>query len=93
MKLIGSSGADEDPQYSPDGRRIAFSSTRSGASEIWMCSDEGLNCVQLTHLNSPLAGSPSWSPDGSKIVFDANVHHNTDVYVVNSDGTARCAPA
>jgi Tol biopolymer transport system component len=46
--LIFSTRDDLEPQFSPDGRRIAFVSTRSGNSEIWVCNSDGSNAVQLT---------------------------------------------
>lgn len=88
VRLIASSRDDEDPQYSPDDGTIAFSSSRSGPSEIWACSSSGANCRQLTHTGSSLCGSPSWSPDGRQIAFDAYLQGNTDIYAVPKEGGA-----
>ena len=66
--LIGSSQVDESPQVSPDGRRIAFSSMRSGHQEIWVCDGNGSACGSVARtLNG---GTPRWSPDSQSIVFD-----------------------
>ena len=90
-RLIASSRDDEDPRYSPDGETIAFSSTRSGPSEIWTCSSSGTSCRQITHTGSSLSGSPSWSPDGRQIAFDSYLQGNTNIYVVSKEGsTVRC---
>src|SRR5271170_7424887 len=47
-KLIVSSAGQEAPSISPDGRRIAFESDRSGNLEIWVCDSDGSNALQLT---------------------------------------------
>jgi serine/threonine protein kinase len=86
--LIGSgSGRDhEDPQYSPDGRRIAFESNRSGSQEIWRCDADGSNCMQLTSYGGPMLGTARWSPDSQSIAFDCRVTGQPAVYVVAADG-------
>jgi Tol biopolymer transport system component/DNA-binding winged helix-turn-helix (wHTH) protein len=85
-KLIGSTKVDESPQYSPDGRKIVFSSSRSGAYEIWGADADGSKQVQLT-FSSIASGSPTWSPDGKWIVYDGldNVGRY-NVFVVSPDG-------
>jgi Tol biopolymer transport system component/DNA-binding winged helix-turn-helix (wHTH) protein len=84
-RLIASTRMESGPQFSPDGSRIAFESTRSGAYEIWMCQSDGTSLVQLTHFNS-LSGTPRWSPDGQHIAFDSRAAGNADIYVVGSEG-------
>jgi Tol biopolymer transport system component len=73
--LIGSSQVDESPQISPDGRRIAFTSTRSGYLEIWLCGSDGSACSSLGR--TLYGGTPRWSPDGRLIAFDS-WHPNND---------------
>jgi len=51
------------PHFSPDGRKIAFESDRSGYEEIWICDADGTNPAQVTRLER-YSGSPRWSPDG-----------------------------
>jgi Tol biopolymer transport system component len=81
--LIASTRIDEAPQYSPDGRRIAFSSERSSPRpQIWTCASDGTDCFQLTSLAST-GGSPRWSPDGQRIAFDAFVDDRSAVFVVD----------
>lgn len=83
---IASTAREVSPRYSPDGKRVAFVSNRSGSDEIWVCGSEGENPIRLTSFHGPLAGSPSWSPDGKHIVFDCRPDGNADLYVVGADG-------
>jgi Tol biopolymer transport system component len=76
---------ESGPQFSPDGSKIAFESTRSGTYEIWMCRSDGSEVIQLTHFNSA-TGTPRWSPDGQQIVFDSTAPGNKDVFVVDTHG-------
>jgi hypothetical protein len=85
VRLTASSAVDYNAQYSPDGGRIVFSSTRSGSREIWTCASDGAQCVQVTTLNG-YTGALRWSPDGRQIVFDSAVAGQADVYVVDANG-------
>jgi Tol biopolymer transport system component len=86
-KLIASTNLEQGPQYSPDGRKIVFESTRSGSYEIWVCDSNGTNLVQLTSFDRT-TGTPRWSPDGRYIAFDARIenHSDSDIYVTGADG-------
>jgi dipeptidyl aminopeptidase/acylaminoacyl peptidase len=86
LKFIASTAYDSSAEYSPDGRRIVFSSNRSGSRELWVSDAEGANPAQITHFGGPVAGTPHWSPDGRQIVFDARPDGNADIFVVNSEG-------
>jgi Tol biopolymer transport system component/predicted Ser/Thr protein kinase len=85
-KLISSTRQDHSPQYSPDGKKIAFASDRSGSEEIWTCESDGSNCTQLTSFNGSSVGSPRWSPDSRQIVFDARPNGNADIFVISIEG-------
>ena len=69
--LIESTFNDMIPQYSPDGRRIAFESGRSGEEEIWLADVDGSNPTRLTRGPGRGQGAPRWSPDGRSIAFDS----------------------
>ena len=86
VRLISSTHTDYNAQYSPDGKRIVFHSTRSGASEIWAAEADGSNAVRLTNFNAPITGSPRWSPDGQWIVFDSNKEGQFEVYKMRANG-------
>jgi Tol biopolymer transport system component/DNA-binding winged helix-turn-helix (wHTH) protein len=82
VELIPSSRAQFDAQYSPDGKRIAFASIRSGLQGVWISSDDGSNLVQISNPNYA-SGSPQWSPDGSRIAFDSLPHDRWEIYVAD----------
>jgi Tol biopolymer transport system component len=80
--LIASTRLDEAPQYSPDGRRIAFVSWRATPNaEIWTCAADGADCRQLTALGTH-SGTPRWSPDGRLIAFDSATAGQGDVWTI-----------
>lgn len=58
-RLIASTAKDMDPRFSPDGKKIAFSSVRSGWFEIWICDSDGSSPIQVTELGAQESGSPS----------------------------------
>jgi Tol biopolymer transport system component/DNA-binding winged helix-turn-helix (wHTH) protein len=72
------------PQFSPDGHKIAFQSSRSGYPEVWICNSDGSHAVQVTDLHG-FAGSPRFSPDGRYLAFDYRSQHRSDVYVIETD--------
>ena len=83
--LITSTQYDSYHSLSPDGKRIAWTSGRSGSLEVWVCDVDGSNPQQLTSLGSK-SGAPTWSPDGDWIIFDTRVNGNSDLYVIESRG-------
>jgi len=85
-RVIASTRLDADPQFSPDGRRLAFSSDRSGIRQIWVANSDGSNPVQLTSFKTGFANAPRWSPDGQRIVFAAIIDNNRDIYMISADG-------
>ena len=84
-KLIAATLEDHSPQYSPDGKRIVFTSARSGNWELWLSDSEGNQPVQVTNFRGPITGTPRWSPDGKWIAFDSRPEGNADIFVVNPE--------
>ncbi len=67
------SGHDSSPVWSPDGKTIAFLSSRSGDSQVYLLSMEGGEAKPLTHLSTG-ADIVKWSPDGKTIAFTSGVY-------------------
>ena len=74
------------PHYSPDGTRLAFASTRSGAEEIWIANRNGSNPLPVTSMGGPQCSNPQWSPtDGRTILFSSRRAGSEDLYLVRPD--------
>jgi WD40-like Beta Propeller Repeat len=79
------------PVWSPDGRRIAFTSRRDGNWEVYVVNADGSGQRRLTR-NAAGDFAPTWSPDGRKIVFERRRDVNPmggGLYVVNADGSGQ----
>ena len=73
--------SDSSPTWSPDGSKIAFTSTRSGIpSQIYVMNADGTDVQKLTALGG---GDPDWSPDGTLIVY-ANYDSDRGVNTISS---------
>jgi dipeptidyl aminopeptidase/acylaminoacyl peptidase len=76
----GNDWNDSDPQWSPDGTRIAFVSNRTGKeyeenrnTDVWVISAEGGPLTKISD-HDEADNSPRWSPDGKTIAFAGEVH-------------------
>ena len=86
--VLTSSLDDYNPQFSPDGSRIAFQSDRSGeVVEIWTADADGSRLTQVTKGPGRGQGTPRWSPDGRLIAFDSlGEDGKPQIYVVDATG-------
>jgi Tol biopolymer transport system component len=79
------------PDWSSDGRRIAFTATRNGAQKVWTMNADGSGATQLT-TDAGFDVNPTWSPDGARIAFTrynaAAPSNGWDVLVVPVTGGA-----
>jgi len=82
------SGGDFQPQWSPDGKRLVFFSSRSGNANIWSID---LADNSLTRLTSGPAMeiNPFFSPDGRKIAFQSDRSGRLELWVMNADGSGQ----
>jgi Tol biopolymer transport system component len=83
--LVRSTFHDYLPDYSPDGTRIAFTSTRSGAEEIWVANADGSNPSVMTTMRGWVCANARWSPGGESILFhSASQESPRELYVLNT---------
>ena len=81
-RIIGSTGFNIDPHYSPDGSKIVFGTMRSGKPEVWICGSGGEAC----RLLAP-GFNPSWSPDGASVVYCSGFETGTtSIYIISAAG-------
>jgi dipeptidyl aminopeptidase/acylaminoacyl peptidase len=92
----GDNWKDTDPQWSPDGRRLAFVSDRSGHefdesydTDIWVINADGSGLTKISDHKTEDA-SPRWSPDGQSIAFLTTIRDtaNKQIWIAPSGGGA-----
>jgi TolB protein len=86
--LIPHKAFEESPRLAPDGKRLAWVSTRDGNQEIYTASaDDGGQIVRLT--NDPgFDNNPAWSPDGKQIAFASSRSGTFQIHVMQAaDGS------
>ena len=76
---------EQTPHYSPDGARLAFTSTRSGVQEIWIGDSDGSNLRQITSMGGPLCSNSQWSPDGRAVLFNSPRGGSADLYLLRPE--------
>ena len=83
--VIATGAENRDPSWAPDGRRLAFTSSRDGNDEIYVYdADSG---VQTRVTFDPAADrEPAWSPDGTRLAFQSTRDGNPELYVVPAAG-------
>src|SRR3712207_5622413 len=94
-QLTENTALDFDPEWSPDGKRIAFETNRGGFSEIFVMNSDGTQETQVTdNPDFSFDRSPTFSPDGERVAFESNratgvdnPEKDVEIFVVNLDGT------
>jgi WD40-like Beta Propeller Repeat len=91
INLTNGAADDEAPVWSPDSRRLVFTTSPADnalESEIAVMNRDGSGRATLTtHTGFDL--SPDWSPDGTKIVYTQSGPSDSEVLVMNADGSAK----
>lgn len=85
-KLLTQTGLNHWPAFSPDGKYLAFGSSRDGDFDLYVMDADGSNVRRLT--KSPgLDMRPAWSPDGRRLAFTSNRDGNYQIYLISADGS------
>lgn len=83
---VGRLSDNVSPEFSPDGRRITFESTRPGTSQIYVMSSDGTGQELFAPFDYGITGashSPAWSPDGLSLAFHRNVAGRFQLFVMD----------
>lgn len=83
--LTNNPADDSTPVWSPDGKMIAFTSTRDGRPQIYVMNANGSGLRRVS-TSSARDFSPSWSPDGNWIAFTSTRDESTNVYIMDLQG-------
>ncbi len=81
-RLTHGASRDEWPKFSPDGRRIAFFSDRSGNKDLWIMDARGGKAQQVT-FDKHDDFYHGWHPDGNRLVFCSTRSGNKDIWTVD----------
>jgi TolB protein len=84
IQLNGGDWDDRDPEVSPDGTQVAFSSNRNGAWDLYLYEFKTGKLRQLTDT-SYFEGHPTWSPDGLWLAYEANTGADFNIYILPVD--------
>jgi Tol biopolymer transport system component len=76
---------DSHPRYSPDGKKLLFSSDRSGSENIWWIDFEKKDTFQVTKERDQNLPSACWTPDGDYIVYSKG-KMNVQLYMIYKNG-------
>jgi Tol biopolymer transport system component len=83
--LYPSHAVDKAPALSPDGRLVAFASTRSGLEQLWIGRVGDPAPRQITHYESPrLVMFPAWSPDSRLLAFSVREGDATNIFLYST---------
>lgn len=92
MNLTNHPSFDGYPAWSPDGKRIAFASKRTGAFRIWVMNVDGTGLTALTpDQEGQNSTKPSWSRDGQRIAFAKSADGDVHIYTVDVPPSAKSA--
>jgi len=75
------------PAWSPDGKKLAFTSNRTGSLQIWVTDASGGNPTQLTKEGDNVV--PTWSLDGKQVAFGSKRTGHFEIWVMNADGSGQ----
>ncbi|MDE0555442.1 MAG: hypothetical protein OXI24_14560, partial [Candidatus Poribacteria bacterium] len=84
VRLTKGRASSSGPTWSPDGKRIAFTSSPNSVYDIYVMDANGFNLTNLTRGPTGDFGA-AWSPNGRQIAYGSN-RGNEDIYVMDANG-------
>jgi TolB protein len=103
VRLTDDPGIDSFPEWSPDGSRLLFHSTRAGETvaftaadgtvvtepnwDVFVMNADGTGQLNLTN-NPAMDAHAVWSPDGTRIAFNSTRDGNVEIYLMDPDGAS-----
>jgi Ca2+-binding RTX toxin-like protein len=90
-------GHDDNPSWSRDGSKIAYVHgygtlanpfAGGGVPNIWVMDPNGNGKTNVSNDDSRSDTQPAWSPDGTKIAMVGTTDNNSNIWVMNSDGSS-----
>ena len=86
LRLTNDTADDRDPAWSPDGMRVAFSSTRDGNWELYIMEISSGATTRMT-FTPGFEGAPTWSPDSAWIAYEGynDDTQDLDIYIISAD--------
>ncbi len=88
-RIIGGISFEGQPRFSPDGKKIVFTSDRSGSENLWTADADGSNPKALTTGRNTRFISPAWTPDGQYVIASkggATLLETPTLWMYNKDG-------
>ncbi|HEX4745418.1 MAG TPA: hypothetical protein VFU99_00935, partial [Gaiellaceae bacterium] len=93
VQVTNDPARDFNPRWSPDGKKLVFSSSRDGDFDIWTVRADGSGLLQVVDSDGDVNEVvPSWAADGRQIVFQRGfLTGPPEIWIVNADGSGTAA--
>ncbi|CAG0980794.1 partial Tol-Pal system protein TolB, partial [Anaerolineae bacterium] len=87
IQLTDNDRFDGLPDWSPDGTKIVFASSRDEEKEeLYIMNVDGSDVRGLTNLPDSVETDPNWSPDGEYVLFESNAGGDFEICMIRADG-------
>ncbi len=84
--LIISNRYDNQPVFSPDNKKLAFCSNRTGTDSLWLSDSDGTKAHIVYSVPEARVSRPAWSPSGDRIVVSVYGEQGSELHELDSEG-------